>query len=208
MRGHAGWRAGGRALIPKNGRVCDHSPFGATRSHVFRLSTERRTARGKRIYRVRQEESRCRKLTRICRGRAGRRGRLRVFTTRYGEVLRRNRSAGLDSGGEENTACKGRQSTNHWPGWACLLFSIRGLWLHSNEWFPHRYPERLPHSPNHEASFRRSLCGETARFPAGIRPERLQAPQDNLRGQRFPGGRVPVSGSRQGIGIQDQRHMS
>lgn len=150
----------------------------------------------------------CRELTRICRGRAGRRGRLRVFTNRCGEVLGRNRSAGLDSGGEENTACKARQSIDRWLGWVCLLFSIRGLWLHSNEWCPHRYPERLPHSPNHEASFRRSLCGEMADSKRVFTQNDYRHRKIICAGDDFQRGRIPVSGSRQGIGIQDQRHIS
>src|SRR5713226_40619 len=64
-------------------RVDDHSPFRATCSYVFRVSIERRSLQEeKNVPRASGRVAVCGELTRICRGRAGKRGRLRVFVQR------------------------------------------------------------------------------------------------------------------------------
>src|SRR2546422_1839975 len=64
-------------------RVDDHSPFRATCSYVFRVSIERRSLKEeKNVPRPSGRVAVCGELTRICRGRAGGRGRLRVFVQR------------------------------------------------------------------------------------------------------------------------------
>src|SRR6266851_3017181 len=64
-------------------RVDDHSPFRATCSYVFRVSIERRSLKEeKNVPRPPGRVAVCGELTRICRDRAGRRGRLRVFVQR------------------------------------------------------------------------------------------------------------------------------
>src|SRR5258706_8212051 len=98
---------------------------------------------------------------------------------------------------EESAAGKEQRSTNHWRGWACPWFLIRGQLRRRTELFPRRSPIHLRRSPNPEAKPRSSPCGEIARFRAGIRLEQSRGRQDvqrarRLRGQKVQSGRQPT----------------
>ena len=77
-----------------------------------------------------------------------------------------------------------------WDGFAfCFQFETDGRIAMSG--FLVDFQNSYRTHPITQPTFVGSLCAEIARFQAGIRPEQLQAPQDNLCGRRCPARKGP-----------------